>query len=162
MSNDNREPTHSSPQPAGLLKNSWFRWGLTAIFILAVYFVYVEIQTRLGEKALHATGLQLISLDDALQQAQAENKDVLVDVSAIWCPTCRRLDKDIFSNSDVKAAMQANYVFTRLEYESEGTAEFMKRHGVSGFPTLLILDNQGNKIRKLKLTFDPQGFIAQL
>jgi thioredoxin-related protein len=38
----------------------------------------------------------------------------------------------------------------------------METYGVRGFPTLLILDADGNLVRKLSLTFDPEQFLAQL
>lgn len=135
--------------------------GLAAI-VLAVYFVNVEVQTYLGKKALANTGLSILTLDQALAAANDQNKNVLVDVSAIWCPTCRKLDREIFSNADVKVAIEKKYVFSRLEYESEEGEKFMETYGVSGFPTLIILDPQGKKLKKLKLTFNPNSFISQL
>ena len=37
--------------------------------------------------------------DDAFQKAKAENKPVLLDISAVWCHWCHRLDQDTYAGS---------------------------------------------------------------
>lgn len=126
------------------------------------YFVNVEVQSYFGRQAFAKSALQNNSLDEALQKARDENKLVLVDVAAIWCPTCRRLDNDVFANIQVRQKINERFVFSRLEYESpEGTA-FLKQHDAIGFPNLWVLDGNGNVIKKLRVTFDPTEFLAQL
>lgn len=141
---------------------TWLSWLTVAALVLAAYFINVEVQTRLGEKALAETGLTGLSLQEALSTAQKPDKKVLVNMSAIWCPTCRKLDKEVFGNAAVKAAINKNYVFSRIEYESEEGEKFMEKYQVHGFPTLLILDTNGKKIKQLDLLFNPQDFIQQL
>ena len=133
-----------------------------AITVAVVYFGNVEVQSYLGRKAVAATGLEPVSLEQALVQARADDRLVLADMSAIWCPSCRRLDKKIFGNPAVQQAIRAKYVFSRIEYESDEGEAFMETYGVRGFPTLLILDAQGNLIRELPVTFDPEQFVANL
>ena len=127
-----------------------------------IYFGNVELQSWLGRKALENTGLNPLPLQQALIEANKQGKQVLADMSAIWCPTCRKLDNNIFSKSEVQAAMHEKYIFSRVEYESAEGEAFMKKYNVKGFPTLLILDENGNKLRQLNLTFIPQEFINQL
>lgn len=134
---------------------------LTAAAVLG-YFVNVEVQSYLGRQALAEAALENHILDEALQKARSGNKLVLVDVAAIWCPTCRRLDREIFANEQVKRKINERYVFVRLEYESpEGTA-FLARHNAEGFPNLWILDGDGKTVKKLQITFDPTVFVSQL
>ncbi len=144
------------------LKKEWVRWLLFAIVAISIYFIHLAWQTHLGKKALAETGLPTTTLEAAFVKAHAENKLIFVDISAIWCPTCRRLDREIFSQAAFKSALSEKYIFTRLEYEAEGTTEFMQQYSVSGFPTLLILDSKGNKIKQLRLTFNLKDFIAQM
>ena len=135
------------------------------LFIAAVvgaYFINVEVQSYFGRQALEKTGLQSLALKDSLVKAAAENKLVLVDVSAIWCPTCRRLDSEVFSNQEVRKTINEKYVFSRLEYESAEGTEFLEKHDAAGFPNLWVLDRNGNVVKHLRVTFDPPEFIAQL
>lgn len=143
-------------------KSSWISIALFAVVALAVYFGNVEIQTWLGEKALAETGLEMRTLSEAMAKAKAENKLVLADMSAIWCPSCRKLDQEIFSNPDVQNALKEKYVFARIEYESDEGKAFMTEYGIRGFPTLLALDANGAKLREIPATLDPYDFIANL
>ena len=133
-----------------------------AITVAVVYFGNVEVQSYLGRTAVAATGLESLPLEQALVQALADKRQVLVDMSAIWCSSCRRLDKQVFGDPAVRQAIQAKYVFSRIEYESDEGEALMEAYGVRGFPTLLILDAQGNLVRKLPITFDPRRFAANL
>ena len=135
---------------------------LLAVVGLSVYFTNVEVQSYFGRQALAQTGLQRFTLDEAIIKASSENKQILVDVSAIWCSTCRRLDREMFANENVKKAINEKFVFSRLEYESsEGTA-FLEKHNASGFPNLWILDSKGSAVRQLRVTFNEGEFIRQL
>ena len=106
------------------------------------------------------TGFEAISLEQALAVAGANGKPVLVDMSAIWCASCRMLDKKVFGDPAVQQAIRSHYVFCRIEYESDQGEALMETYNVRGFPTLLILDAQGNLVRELPLTFDPEQFIS--
>ena len=97
--------------------------ALLAGAILAVYFINVEVQSYFGRQALAKAGLTNLPLEPALTKAKAENKLLLVDVSAIWCPTCRKLDNTVFADAVVRQTIGEKFIFSRLEYESpEGEA----------------------------------------
>lgn len=141
------------------------RWWPTlaiAVVLVAGYFINVEVQTRLGRRALADTQLVSLPLPAALAQAKAESKPVLVDVAAIWCPTCRALDKNVFANPAVRSRLQADFVFCRLEYESPEGEAFLKQHDASGFPNLWLLDGDGRVLKHLTVTLDPATFLRQL
>lgn len=133
-----------------------------AVAAVAGYFINVEVQSYFGRQALAKAAIENHTLADALAKAKSENKLVLVDVAAIWCPTCRRLDNDIFANQEVKQKINERYVFARLEYESPEGAAFLEQHNTEGFPNLWVLDANGNAVKHLHVTFEPSEFLAQL
>ena len=143
-------------------RSTLYRWAALAIVVTVGYFIMVEVQTRLGEKALAATGLISLPLEEALTRAASENKLVLAEMSAIWCPTCRALDKTIFIDPAVKTAIEEDYVFSRIEYESPEGKAFMDRYGVDRFPTLMLLHANGEIARHLPVTTDPAEFLQAL
>ena len=143
-------------------KSPWLKYLVLAAVVVAAYFINVAVQTRLGEKALAETGLPHHSLDEAFAIAAATDKKVLAALSAIWCPTCRRLDKKIFSHPEVQSRIAQSYVFARIEFESEEGQAFKERYDVRSFPTLLVLDAQGSKRDELPVTFYPDEFISFL
>lgn len=143
-------------------KTSWIKYAVFAATIFAVYFIYVEVQTRLGQSVLDDMQLERHTLSDAFIKASTENKLVLANLSAIWCPTCRNLDKNVFSNPAVQTKINEKYIFARVEFESEDGEAFMETYDVSRFPTLLILKPNGEKVKQLKATTQPGAFVQLL
>lgn len=130
--------------------------------VLAAYFGNVQVQTCLGKKALADTHLTSMTMLEAEGQAQRRSQNILVDVFAIWCPTCRRLDQEVFAKPSVRQYLDKHYAFVRLEYESAEGQAFLKAHNDVGFPDLWVLDARGAPIQKLQLTMDPVEFVHQL
>jgi len=142
-------------------KRIWI-YASFALVLLVAYFANTAIQTHLGRKALKATGLTHHDLPEAMQLARQQNKLVLADLSAIWCPSCRKLDRQVFSDADVHAAIDRQFVFARLEYDSEAGQAFKKKYGTKGFPALVVIDAKGDLVKHLPITFDPGEFVANL
>lgn len=131
-----------------------------SIFIIVAivgvaYFANRGVQTYLGKQAVGELPFTVHSLDDAKLLAAEQGKLVLADYSAIWCPSCRKLDEQVFTNEKVANSIQAGFVYARLDYDSDEGAAFAKEHALVGFPRVLILDTAGNKLDELPLTFDP-------
>ena len=143
-------------------RKSWKQFAMIAFVLVSAYFINVEIQTYLGEKTLRESGLVIYELNQALSKAEAESKWILADVSAIWCPKCRKLDKNVFSDKDVQKVLNKSFVFARIEYESNEGVAFQKKHRIRGFPNLLILNAKGELVKKLPLAFEPKAFISLL
>jgi thiol:disulfide interchange protein len=83
-------------------------------------------------------------------------------MSAIWCPSCRKLDKQVFSDEQVKIQLNQDFVYARIEYESPEGKIFMQNYQVSGFPTLVILNAAGEKLLQLPINYEPLPFLATL
>ena len=144
------------------VKKNLIRVLILAMVALAAYFINVEVQTRLGRTALRETGLEIHSLEQAFAIAQTESKPVLANLSAIWCPNCRKLDRKVFSDPAVGKTIERNFVYARIEYESEEGERFRQKYGLDGFPNLLILNADGTPVRRLQIGFDPEKFNQQL
>jgi len=144
-------------------------WKRRAPWILAAaviatggYFAHTAWQTHRGEAALKATALEFLSLDQALVLARSPGKPVLVDFSAIWCPTCRTLHAEVFTNAGVKLAITSGHVLARVDYEAPEARAFMQRYSVQAFPALLVLAADGNLVRRVPISFDPATMAATL
>ena len=116
---------------------------VAAVIATASYFAHTAWQAQRGAAALKATALEFLPLERALALATSQGKPVLVDLSAIWCPTCRLLHAEVFTNTSVKQAITSSYVLSRVDYDSPEARAFMQRFAVKGFPTLLVLSAEG-------------------
>jgi thioredoxin-related protein len=96
--------------------------------------------------------------EKALAQAKAEKKLVLLDFTGSdWCGWCIKLDKEVFQKSDFKNFAKENLVPVTLDFPhgkklpkktADQNAKLKGEHGVSGFPTIVLLDADGKAINK--------------
>jgi thiol:disulfide interchange protein len=135
---------------------------VAAVISIGGYFAHTAWQTQRGEAALKATALDFLPLEQALALAKTQGKPVLVDFSAIWCPTCRVLHAEVFTNATVKQAITSGFVLSRVDYESPEARTFMQRYDVQGFPTLLVLSAEGKLLRRVPISFVPATLAATL
>lgn len=78
---------------------------------------------------------------EALEQAYAAGKPVLIDVTASWCKNCKAMEKNTFPDEEVQQQLE-DYVF--LKYVSEdpenpNTQAVWEHFGVQGPPAYYLL-----------------------
>ncbi|MEQ8524363.1 thioredoxin fold domain-containing protein [Gracilimonas sp.] len=98
------------------------------------------------------------TLAEAQSVAASSDKLIFVDVYEIGCKYCRAMDREVFPDSTVQQVMYANYIPVRLDGNSTEPVKFngqlipskelAQSKGAYVFPTSLILDAQGNVIKK--------------
>ena len=81
----------------------------------------------------------------AIASASSQGKRVIVDVGGEWCPWCHILDRFITANADVKAILDANYVWVKVNYSPQNKNEALLSRWprVAGYPHLFVLDADG-------------------
>ena len=137
-------------------------FGIIILISVLGYYGNRTVQSYLGQQAIDETGLEILSLEQALEVANNSKKLVLADMSAIWCPACRTLDKKVFADERVKTQLDQDFVYARIEYDSPAGERFMQRYQVTGFPTLLVLNTEGKKLVQLPINYEPLVFLVTL
>ena len=97
----------------------------------------------------------LTDLEAAKAKGVKENKPVLVDFTGSdWCPPCIQLHKVVFQSAEF-AAVASKYVLVELDYPRKTpqapelkakNAELSKQFGISGFPTVLLIDAKSGEV----------------
>lgn len=82
--------------------------------------------------------------NDAFDRAQAENKPVLLSISAVWCYWCHVMDETTYSDPDVAKFLNDNYVAVRVD--SDQRPDINSRYNVGGWPTTAFLTGHGGII----------------
>ncbi len=142
--------------------NRSISWFVVALIAVGIYFGNVEAQSYLGRRAITNTQLISVPFDEARAKAEREDKLILVDVSAVWCSNCRKLDNEVFSNPDVRKMINDKYIFSRIEYESGQGQMFLKAYETSGFPNLWLIRGDGTVVKQLNVTYSPDEFLVGL
>lgn len=101
----------------------------------------------------------LTNVEKAKEQAKAEKKLVLLEFTGSdWCPPCIALKKNVFDTDKFKAYAKENLVLVELDFPrdkskiTEMQAAYnrakAKKFGVSGYPTVFLLDASGKELMK--------------
>jgi thioredoxin-related protein len=110
----------------------------------------------------------------AQQEATATNKFLLLDFTGSdWCGWCRKFDKEILSQPQFKDYARENLVLVEVDFPRakpqsvelrKQNQELAQQYEVQGFPTIVVLDGNGQKVWQYDGYFPggPDAFIAQL
>ncbi len=91
-------------------------------------------------------------LNAAFGLAQKSNKLVFADFYADWCGYCKQLDEDTFVNQNVKQKFAQSYVLVKINVDQN--PELASKYQVYSLPTLIIMDSNGNVIKR------QEGFVS--
>ncbi|HIE52550.1 MAG TPA: tetratricopeptide repeat protein [Armatimonadetes bacterium] len=97
------------------------------------------------------------SLPAALQQAQREQKLVLVDVYTDWCGPCKLLDQRTFTDETV---IKLSQQFVCLKVNGDQEREFVRQYRIRAYPTTLFLTGQGEVVHRAVGYRPPKSFLA--
>jgi thiol:disulfide interchange protein len=90
------------------------------------------------------------SYSDGLKQAAAApNKYLVLDLSASWCGFCRRMEREVYTDKDF-VEFSRSQVFLRLMADTSPEGEQLaRRFRVVGFPTIVVLNAEGEEVGRL-------------
>jgi len=107
------------------------------------YLTLLLITLCLSVGQIAQSQVQFISsFEQAKALAAAQQKLIFVDVMASWCGPCKMMERETFSDATIANFMNTNFI--NLKIDGDRNPSVKNRLGVSAYPTLLILDAEGN------------------
>lgn len=124
---------------------------LLFIILLISSFSFVNAQNE-SVKIYNPEANARADIARAVEQAKAENKQVLLQIGGNWCPWCVKLHALEAEDHEIDSLLNADYVRVMVniprekdkrDYELLATLENPQRFG---FPVLVVLNQDGKRI----------------
>lgn len=88
----------------------------------------------------------------SLAKAQETKKPVIVFFYTDWCSFCQRFAPTYAKFAKTKD-IKKNFAIAYVNCEKEENAKLMQEYGVQGFPTVFVIDKDGNRTQLENQTF---------
>jgi thiol:disulfide interchange protein len=124
----------------------------------------------LGSIAELAPGKDQISwisdMDAGLAAAKRENKPLMVDFTAEWCPPCKEMESSTFSNPSVILKAKA-FITIRIDVDKQKQVAakyngLPRAYGGVGIPNMLFLSSSGKELERLTGFCDSKKMLAAM
>ncbi|MFN8337054.1 MAG: thioredoxin family protein [Cyclobacteriaceae bacterium] len=97
-----------------------------------------------------------ISFEEAKAKAKAENKVLFVDFYTAWCVPCLEFTRNVLTDKEVGEAMNKSFISLKYDAEKGDGIALAERYKVAGYPTLLVIDIDGNVLEEVGGQFIPR------
>ncbi len=94
----------------------------------------------------------------ALDHARKENKLLLIDFGARWCPSCLRLENEIFASETFKKTTKKWLKF-KVDVDAFTNLVLLDKYSVKGYPTVLFLNSAGDEMIRF-VDFQPLDYVV--
>ena len=131
---------HGGPE-----ERAWKALGLT---LLVGGLIYGAGAAGARERVRAAAGFTWLHAEpEAVAQARAEGRPVIVDFWAEWCTACKELDKIAGADPRVREAA-ARFVKVKVDGTEErpDIQAIQERYQVQGMPTVVFIDSAGRQL----------------
>lgn len=112
----------------------------------------------IASMGLAQAGNFLTDFETAKTKAAKENKSLLVKFTGSdWCPPCKMLHDEVFSQDEFKSEVEKKFVVVVLDFprkkelpaeEKKANESVRDEYKVTGYPTVLLMDSDGKVFKK--------------
>lgn len=99
----------------------------------------------------HADGIEFehLTLKEALEKSEKENKPIFIDIYATWCAPCKYLSKNIFPDKELGEFFNEHFINIKLDGELEDGESLMIDFELTSFPTMLFINSDKVLLKKI-------------
>ncbi len=91
-------------------------------------------------------------LNQALADAKAQNKPVMLDFYADWCISCKEMESFTFSDAGVQAALKDTILLkTDVTPNDDQDKALYKHFNIVGPPAIMFYDREGNELKPYRV-----------
>lgn len=117
---------------------------------------------------------QTLSWEQVKTKARTDNKYIFVDCYATWCGPCKMMEKEVYPNPEVGAALKDHFISVKVQMDSttkdsEQTKKWyitakklLRDYKINGFPTYLFFSPNGELVHKEIGYMDVKNFVRSI
>ncbi len=114
------------------------KFFLTFCCTVCFFLTAEQVAFSLQVESDHQSDIQWYEWEqEAFDRAQAEDKLILLDLTAVWCHACHVMDQTTYADPQVLALLQTNFIAVRVDTDQRPDLEARYRTG--GWPTTSLL-----------------------
>lgn len=126
-----------------------------------------------SENKSGSTSIKWHGYGEALEKSKKQGKPIFIFFYTDWCIYCKKMDRDVFSDRDIIAYMNDNYINVRVNPENEkgrmmimgketSAAYLMSMTGAKGFPHIMFWDKKQQPVTTMPGYIDKKVFLPML
>lgn len=130
------------------IQTSYYLMQIRFILLLLLFFGWQNSQAQ----------IEFRPYDDAAKAtAKANDQLILIEFTAGWCPPCKMMKKNVFSEKSVGDFYMANFVCTQVDIDAQGS--LAASYDAGSIPNFVFVDAQGSVVHRGLGYQDSETFI---
>lgn len=99
-------------------------------------------------------------IEASLHRASAEGRPVLMEFTADWCTHCQRMEKNTFTDPQVAARINRNFVAIRIDADAH--KPIVRELGIKGLPAMLVVAPDMEILERITGYQTPESLLTRL
>jgi len=131
------------------MKNSNKQQKLNRILFAILSIIVLAFPSMSSAQEQSSTkGIQFFqgTWEEAIAESKKQNKPIFLDVYASWCGPCKALKSRTFPNAEAGKYFNEHFINVSLDAEKGDGIQVKRELNVHSYPSLFILDSNGDPI----------------
>jgi thioredoxin-related protein len=138
--------------------------GIVSAFLMLAAVLAVAFMVSLWHAVSPQSKVPFLgNIRMAVEKARKEGKPILLDVHSddnVWCV---RMNREVYSHSDVAEMLGREFVPLQLTPgTSRRSRDFCRKYGFKAYPMVLVLDTKGNELARVTEYLPADEFLETL
>ena len=109
-----------------------------------IVFMIIFVLTAITMPASARNQIQWRSYEDGKSIAQSESKKIFLNFRADWCTYCRTMEKNTFTDADIIAFLNSNFISIKIDVDREKS--LARKYNIQPLPDTWFLTQTGEVI----------------